>query len=242
MNAITKIIREYPGTYGITFVYYMFTNIYIIESDVGLIVVDTGLAGNTRKILRAIKNLGYQPHDLLYIILTHAHLDHFGCAAPLKNKTGAQVVGHRADVKFFEKGGIGAMPRILPDESKINTFFQGRFLGAPPVKIDKALEDGDRIGEWEIIHTPGHTPGTINLFSERRKLLIAGGWAISGKTNIDQSRYRNPFVGYISSNPSQLQSSRLRLAKLDFDTLLCSHFPPRLFPTLRRQLRLIKEQ
>jgi glyoxylase-like metal-dependent hydrolase (beta-lactamase superfamily II) len=237
MNATTRIIRKFPGTEGIFLVYHMFANIYIIESDQGLMIVDTGLAGTTWKILRIIQRMGYKPEEVTSIILTHAHLDHFGSAASLKKKTGAQVLGHHADVPSYEKGGIGSMPGIIPQGAKINHTFQGRFLGAPPVVIDKELSDGDLIGEWTIIHTPGHTPGTINLYSESRKLIITGGWAIPSKSQIEKSKYRNPFVGYISSNPGQLDSSRKRLSNLEFDTLLCSHFPPRLFPYLARQLK-----
>jgi hydroxyacylglutathione hydrolase len=241
MNAITKIIREHPGTDGITFIYHLFTNVYIIESEEGLIIVDTGVSGNTRKILRAIRILGYKHSDVKYIILTHAHLDHFGCAQALKNKTSGLVLGHRADVEYFEKGGIGAMPKILPNESKLNLLFQGKVLGAPPVIIDRPLEDGDIVGEWQIIHTPGHTPGTISLYSKKRRLLITGGWAIPRKSQIEKSKYENPFVGYISSDPDQLTSSRLKLANLDFDTLLCSHFPPRLFPVFSRLIHSMKK-
>jgi glyoxylase-like metal-dependent hydrolase (beta-lactamase superfamily II) len=242
MNGLTKIIRGFPGTENITLTYHVFTNCYLIESEIGLMVVDTGISGNTWKILRAVKRLGYQPNDLTMVVLTHAHLDHFGCAAPLKAKTGAQVLGHCADVEHFEKGGIGAMPGFISGKKDYNVVFQGKFLGAPPVKIDKPLEDGDRLGEWEVIHTPGHTPGTISLFSEKRGVLITGGWAIPGKSQRERNKYKNPFVGYISSNPDQLHNSRMRLAKLNFDTLLCSHFPPRLFPFIGRQLHAIAKE
>jgi hydroxyacylglutathione hydrolase len=236
-NYFTNIIRQFPGTENITFINHMFTNVYLIESDMGLMVIDTGIAGNTWKIIQAIKRLGYQPNDLSILVLTHAHLDHFGCAASLKARTGAQVAGHRADVVYFEKGGIGAMPGFVTEKRDFNLVFQGKLLGAPPVTIDKPLEDGDHLGEWVVIHTPGHTPGTISLYSSLRRVLITGGWAIPGKPQKESSRYKNPFVGYISSDPKQLSGSRMRLAELDFQTLLCSHFPPRIFPLLAQQLR-----
>jgi glyoxylase-like metal-dependent hydrolase (beta-lactamase superfamily II) len=239
MNVLTKVIRGYPGTEKISLIYHMFTNIYLIESEAGLLVIDTGIVGNTWKILRAVKQLGYQPKDLEMIILTHAHLDHFGSAASLKAKTGAQVLGHKDDVEYYEQGGIGAMPGFISGEKDYNLMLQGKFLGAAPVKIDRSLNDGDQIGEWEVIHTPGHTPGTINLYSQTRRVLITGGWTIPGKSHRESSKYKNPFVGYISTRPEQLHDSRMRLAGLDFETLLCSHFPPRIFPFLGKQLRAL---
>lgn len=240
MNYLTKIIAKYPGTENITFIYHLFANIYLIESEIGLILVDTGLRGNTWKILRAIKQRGFKPGDLSMIVLTHAHLDHFGCAAPLKERTGAKVAAHPADIPHFEKGGFGVLPGILTAKENVPDLLHGKILGAPPVKIDQAVEDGDQIGEWSVVHTPGHTPGTISLYSQKRKVLITGGWAISGKTYQDSSSYKNPFVGYISSDPAQLPASRNRLAALDFDTLLCSHFPPRIFPLFAKQILALR--
>jgi glyoxylase-like metal-dependent hydrolase (beta-lactamase superfamily II) len=240
MNILTKIIREYPGTEKISFIHHLFANVYLIESDVGLILVDTGLRGNTWKVLQTIGQLGYQPGDLTMIVLTHAHLDHFGCAAALKDRTGAQVAGHSADVKNFELGGIGAMPGTVSGKFHADRAFKGKVLGAPPVKIDRPLEDGDQIGEWDVIHTPGHTPGTISLRSKKRGVLITGGWAIPGRSQKYSGQYKNPFVGYISSDPGLLPESRRRLGSLDFDTMLCSHFPPRLFPFFARQLKSLE--
>jgi len=240
MNVATKIIRAYPGTEKITFVYHIFANVYLIESDIGLILVDTGFRGNTWKVLRAIRQLGYKPSDLSMIVLTHAHFDHFGGAATLKDRTGAQVAGHSADVKYFELGGLGAMTGIISGKFHADRAVKVKILGAPSVRIDKPLEDGDQIGEWNVVHTPGHTPGTISLHSKKRGVLITGGWAIPGETQRDSSRYKNPFVGYISSNPGLLPGSRERLGSLAFDTLLCSHFPPRLFPLLARQLHTLE--
>jgi glyoxylase-like metal-dependent hydrolase (beta-lactamase superfamily II) len=241
MNYLTKIIREYPGTEKITFIYHLLANIYLIESDAGLILIDTGLRGNTWKIIRAIKQLGYKPADLSLILLTHAHLDHFGCAAPLKNQTGAKVAGHRADVAFFERGGFGAMPGIIAGKENSHDFFHGKIIGAPPVKIDRVLEDGDRVGEWVVVHTPGHTPGTLSLYSQKRRVLITGGWSVPGKRHQNSSHYKNPLVGYISSDPTQLPASRKLLAALDFDTLLCSHFPPRIFPLFAKQIQALRQ-
>jgi glyoxylase-like metal-dependent hydrolase (beta-lactamase superfamily II) len=241
MNYLTKVIRKYQGTENISLIYHLFANIYLIKSDIGLILIDTGLRGNTWKILRAIRQLGYRPEHLRMIVLSHAHLDHFGCAAALKDRTGAQVAGHRADIKYFENGGVGALPGFIAGRLDASLFFHRMFLGAPAVKIDRPLQEGDQIGEWVVIHSPGHTPGTISLYSKKRRVLITGGWAIPGKTHQDSGRYKNPFVGYISSNPDQITDSRARLGSLDFDTLLCSHFPPRLFPLFARQLRSMKQ-
>ena len=69
-------------------------NAYLVEADNGLVLVDTGLPGSEKRILKAIEGLGRKPADVKLILLTHRHLDHIGSAAALK---GAQLI-KRADL------------------------------------------------------------------------------------------------------------------------------------------------
>jgi len=240
MNVLTKVIQKYPGTGQISLVYHLFTNVYVIESDTGLMVVDTGMRGNTWKILRAVRLMGHQPSDVSIIVLTHAHFDHFGSAPSLRARTGAPVAGHQADVPYFERGGFGFMPYMAQRRADFPAYFRKKIVGVNAVTIDRPLEDGEQLGEWRVIHTPGHTPGTISLYSEKRGVLITGGWAISSmRPELSRRHYQNPLVGFVSNDQAQMQASRLRLAQLDFQTLLCSHFPPRVFPFFAQQLRAI---
>jgi glyoxylase-like metal-dependent hydrolase (beta-lactamase superfamily II) len=234
------MIGQLPGTENITLVPHVFSNIYLIETESGLIVVDTGIKGSTGKVLRVARDLGYSPQDLHTIILTHAHFDHFGSALTLQARTGAAIWGHEADLPSFEKGGLGIMPPPLSWIQDRFSPYIARGFGALGVKIDRLLVDGDQIGEWQVIHTPGHTPGTISLYAQQAKVLITGGWAVDRRISWSRKqRSGHPFVRFISTDPPEIINARLRLAQLDFQTLLCSHLKPRYFPIFARQIRAL---
>jgi glyoxylase-like metal-dependent hydrolase (beta-lactamase superfamily II) len=104
------------------------------------------------------------------IIVTHAHIDHVGGAMKLKKLTGAPVLLNENDA---------ALLRMLP--------IQAAWVGmAPPdnINIDEPLRDAAtlRVGALTgaIIHTPGHTQGSVCLYMEAEKLLIAGDTLFAG--------------------------------------------------------------
>jgi hydroxyacylglutathione hydrolase len=88
-----------------------------------------------------------------YIVVTHAHIDHVGGIEQLQRSTGAAVLMHQADLPLYQNVGM-----------------QAEWLGvAPPgmVEVDQFLKEGDKV-RWgahqlEVLHTPGHSPGSISL-------------------------------------------------------------------------------
>jgi len=69
-------------------------NPYLLIAPEGLMLVDAGLPGSQRRILRYLAHLRYQPADLKRILITHADFDHVGGLAALKSATGAKVYAH----------------------------------------------------------------------------------------------------------------------------------------------------
>jgi len=228
------LIRNFHGTQGIALVRCKNTNCFLLETHIGVVMVDAGWHTSTNTVVLALEKNGFSPEDVSVIVLTHAHFDHFDFAEALQKRTNASIAAHREDVPFFEKGGAGIFPAHINHWiHKWEKLAKNRIFAAG-VRIDIVLEDGDNLGGWEILHTPGHTPGTISLYSALRSVLITGGWAIPG---LSQDQGHKPLVGYISCDPNQIAASRRRLADLEFETLLCSHFSPRLFPLFARLLR-----
>jgi glyoxylase-like metal-dependent hydrolase (beta-lactamase superfamily II) len=86
------IIQVHPLKLG------FFFQAYLIETPDGLFLVDCGMPGHEKTILRAMQRLGRQ--DLKLIFITHAHVDHAGSAAALKRLTGVQVAVHRLDARL----------------------------------------------------------------------------------------------------------------------------------------------
>jgi hydroxyacylglutathione hydrolase len=122
-------------------------------------VVDPG--GDLPRILAAIEETGVTPEK---IVLTHGHIDHAGGAAELKERLGVPIEGPHRDDKFL-------LDRL--DESG-----RGYGIAARPVTPDRWLEEGDElaIGElaFDVLHCPGHSPGSVVFISRDQPFAIVG--------------------------------------------------------------------
>ena len=128
-------------------------------------VIDPG--DNVPEILKRLSAHGL---TLKQIVVTHAHIDHVGGALKLKQATGAPIFLNQNDLPLLrmmdvQAGWLGIAP---PDV-------------APP---DESAEHGMKLGiashPAQVIHTPGHTPGSICLYFEPDRLLLAGDTLFAG--------------------------------------------------------------
>jgi len=135
------------------------TNCYLLGDERSRegIVIDPG--GDFKLIEKALKELNL---DVKYIVLTHGHSDHIGVLSELKKYTGAQILIHKEDAEMLSN-----------PEKNLSVFSYNPF-SAPGA--DRLLKDKDkiRIGqiELEVLHTPGHTEGSISLLTD--KVIFTG--------------------------------------------------------------------
>jgi glyoxylase-like metal-dependent hydrolase (beta-lactamase superfamily II) len=94
------------------------------------------------------------------IVLTHCHYDHTAHITEIRAMTGARVSIHRLDG-----------PSLGNDLLSSAMLFGER---AAPVVVDRLLSEGDRAGDLTVVHTPGHTPGSICLYNGKEEVLISG--------------------------------------------------------------------
>lgn len=137
------------------------TNCYIIvdENTRETIVVDP--AGNVDSIVEMLQVLNAK---LKYIIITHCHGDHIGGVEELRNRCGGKVLIHRTDAEGLYKEEISL------------TYYIG--MQQIHLEADSRLDDEDKIHlgnlEFKILHTPGHTAGSICIYCEEEKMLLSG--------------------------------------------------------------------
>lgn len=94
------------------------------------------------------------------IVLTHCHYDHTAYTREIAHLCDADVSIHTLDAPF-----------LRDDRKSVALMFGER---APPILPEHLLQGGDRIGELEVLHTPGHTPGSICLYHREGRLLFSG--------------------------------------------------------------------
>jgi glyoxylase-like metal-dependent hydrolase (beta-lactamase superfamily II) len=190
-----------------------------------LTLIDAGLPGSSGAIDRAIRAIGREPSEIRRVICTHGHVDHAGGAAELAARDGVDVLMHSAD--------LAILPTTLVDVARR----PGRrlFVALTP-RLDGAtpLDDGFELpilGGLRVVHVPGHTPGSICLYAPEPGLLFVG----------DALQARQGRVGFASrlysDDWNMARASVQRMARLDVDTIVFSHYPPRtddVSGTLRR--------
>jgi len=204
---VAKGIDLIPGVRG--------ANSYLIHSQNGAIIVDTGMPGNETKILDYARTLGIEPSSITTIILTHPDIDHAGSVAKLKKLTNAKVAIHEADAprlsgekKMKEaKGALGLVFKVM-----------GVFIKFNPVKPDVLLKDSDKIDGMTIIHTPGHTDGSISVYLPGEALLV--GDAL--RTTTSESLKLPP----ATLDMEKAKESIKTISELSYTCLLPGHGPP----------------
>jgi hydroxyacylglutathione hydrolase len=138
------------------------------------------------------------------IVITHTHYDHIAHLKEITAMTRAEVCVHPLDV-----------PGLTDDTPSLAPMFRER----PPMVVpDRLLEDGERVGGLLVIHTPGHTPGGISLYSEEERALFCGDTVFS-----DGSFGRYDFPG---GDGQALAASIERLSALDVEGLYPGHGEP----------------
>ena len=150
-------------------------NAFLLVGE-GLTLVDTGMSGSLAAIRRYLRRLGYSLTDLDMVVLTHHHLDHTGAVADLYRRHGIEVAAHPDDVPYVE----GMLPPPGPlgwSPGGVVLGLGQRLFRMAPVSVEIQLQDGAMLPSdpgVEVIHTPGHTPGSISLFITKHRLLLVG--------------------------------------------------------------------
>jgi glyoxylase-like metal-dependent hydrolase (beta-lactamase superfamily II) len=137
-------------------------NVYLVETAEGPVVVDTATRHARRRILRQLA--GRRPAGIL---ITHAHRDHAGAMHAVAEETGAPVWSSGPDADALE----GKAPEPIPrPDSVLNRAFAGWWTERHPVA--RRLAEGERIGDFEVVAFPGHTPGMIGLWRESDRAVV----------------------------------------------------------------------
>jgi len=137
-------------------------NVYLVETPGGDVLVDTATRHARRRILRQVDG-----RRLEGILITHAHRDHAGAMHAVATKTGAPVWSSPEDADALE----GKVPEPIPKpDSLVNRMFGGWWKDRHPVA--RRIQDGERIGDFEVIAFPGHTPGMIGLWRESDRTVV----------------------------------------------------------------------
>lgn len=144
-------------------------NLFLLAGE-RITLIDSGVDGAERELFGYLQTLGRRPEEVETLILTHSHPDHIGAARTIKRLTGCRVLAHAAERGWIEDTEMQFQQRPVPG-------FQRLVAGS--VTVDRCLADGDRLdlGEGcvlEVLHTPGHSPGSISLWDRAGGVLVSG--------------------------------------------------------------------
>ena len=200
-----------PGVHAIRL-----RNVYaFLIAEPQLMLIDAGLIGSGKLVREYVESIGRSLDDLARIVCTHAHPDHIGGVRELAGDREVEVLMHPSDL-----AGLSVTLREAVanrNRGQLLAYFTRHPGEATPI------EDGEILpilGGLQVVHVPGHTPGSVCLYAIRHRLLFVG-------DALQVVRGRVTFASRIFSEDLSLaRASVARLAELDVETIAFSHYPP----------------
>src|ERR1700712_5568798 len=179
-------------------------NVYVIDD----VLIDSGMPFDRGRILTQISGHGVTAHAL-----THGHPDHYGSSHAICEQLGLPLWAGADDVEAIERGKVafGAKHRMLP--------------AAKAHPVARALAEGDTVGSFTVLHTPGHSPGHVSYWRESDRTLICGDVLFGHNPVTGRGGPRDPFRLF-SPDPPLNRASARRLAQLNPELVLFGHGPP----------------
>ncbi len=149
-----------------------FDHCYAIQ-DKGVVMIDGGAPRQAKGFMKAIEKALIKPQDIQLIVITHGHWDHIASASDIKEITGAKIAMHQQDKDSLEKS-LAMMPPGATAWGRIMSKMMGLLMPlvhVPAADVDIVLGDeGLLLAEYgisgQVIHTPGHSPGSVSVLLE----------------------------------------------------------------------------
>jgi glyoxylase-like metal-dependent hydrolase (beta-lactamase superfamily II) len=203
------------------------TELYLLEGDT-LAIIDTGVADTPfRYIVQALEPYGRKLSDIGMILNTHGHHDHTGGNAELVDASGAKVHVHEADVDIaedpdcqFETCFANRQDLVGHVERKDAARAALKVTAGRPAKVDVKMKDGDLVDlgkgiQLRVMHTPGHTRGSVSFYWEKEGIVFAG----DSVTGLGSRPGGLPLIWF----PADQERSINRLLDLDISALALGH-------------------
>ena len=182
---------------------------YVVQKDENNYLIDTGSGTDTshEDLINGLTQAGLQPLDLTHILLTHAHIDHYGGLTRLKPLTDAKTGCHELDIQTVAHHDarlalIGCRLASfltdagLDDETRDSLLGIYRFTKAlyRSVPVDFTYEEQEmKVGPFEMIHLPGHCPGHVAMRLDN--IVFCGDMVVEGVTPHLAAESINPYGG-----------------------------------------------
>jgi len=178
-------------------------NVYLV----GDVLIDAGSVLDRSRVLKQIEG-----RDIAAHALTHAHLDHYGSSHAICERLGLPLWCGEADVEAVEAGKmVGPGGRMVP--------------GPKAHPVARGLREGDVVAGFEVLDTPGHSPGHVSYWRESDRVLICGDVMWGHNPFLLRGPIREPF-GIITPDVSRNRESARRIVALEPALVCFGHGPP----------------
>jgi glyoxylase-like metal-dependent hydrolase (beta-lactamase superfamily II) len=226
VHLIDGLTHPFPGVGMVSYI--------VEEGPHDLTLIDTCFSADLPTLEEYLHNAGYEISDIKRMVITHIHPDHTQAVNEIKRRSGgaAQILSHWAEAAYLEHNPPYSGP---PSQETIQNFFNQlglkpedvfkkyRTFDVEPMEVDRQLQDGDMVGKnnsLQVIHTPGHTPGHISLYSKQHGIIFGGDFMSKSVMGVS-GLFVPPST--LSIDPTTAAISARRISNLEFDTLLLAH-------------------
>lgn len=189
-------------------------NIYLLKNKDSYVLVDTGLKSKRALIQKKLEEYGCKKGMLKCILLTHGDFDHCGNAKYLSEKYDCPIIIHKDDSVVLEKGNMFINRK---KENRFVSYLVKLFMGIEPFSPDCYIEDMQQLNEYDmdafVIHTPGHSPGSITIITSEKDCICGDLF----------ENFKKPQINTMIDDETEIKKSVKKVLQYNVQTIYPGH-------------------